>query len=154
MQILGRRFEGRFAVLEAKNGDAAGDFRPADNNSSFYLKPLLLVAHAGDDSDKRVIIKGTHLRLLDSTLLEGTRARVVGTVVLVFTPVTLVRTAHAGEASGWREEGREDIVGNETLNTSNGTRARRLGMSCLKSFTHTLKEPAACTSTSHRYGVI
>lgn len=62
------------------------------------------MAHAGDDSDKRAIRKGTHLRLLDSTLLEGARARVVGTVMLVFTPVTLVRTTHAGEASGWRVE--------------------------------------------------
>lgn len=37
---------------------------------------------------------GTHLGLLDSALLEGTCARVVGTVVPVFTPVALVRTTH------------------------------------------------------------
>lgn len=37
----------------------------------------------------------TDLRLLDSALLEGARAWVMGTVMSVFTPVTLVRTPHA-----------------------------------------------------------
>lgn len=37
----------------------------------------------------------TNLRLLDSALLEGARAWVMGTVMSVFTPVTLVGTPHA-----------------------------------------------------------
>lgn len=41
----------------------------------------------------------TNLRLLDSALLEGARAWVMGTVMSVFTPVTLVGTPHAWEAS-------------------------------------------------------
>lgn len=37
---------------------------------------------------------GAHLRLLDSSLLEGACARVVGTIVSVLTPVALVGTTH------------------------------------------------------------
>lgn len=45
---------------------------------------------------------GTHLRLLNSSLLEGTCARIMGAVVSVFTPVALVGTAYTGKTPKMR----------------------------------------------------
>lgn len=60
----------------------------------------------------------THLRLLDSAFLEGTRARVVGAVMPVFAPVALVRTAHARNTSKWRDQIRLKGGGGLVLNSS------------------------------------
>lgn len=55
----------------------------------------------------------TDLRLFDSALLEGTSARVMGTVMSVFTPVTLVGAADTRQTPGGKKIKIKKMVGVE-----------------------------------------